>query len=518
MTDKTNLVIPRSAIIVAERYRKDYGDLTGIIESLKRVGSIHPPVLSRNPDNTYTLIAGGRRMAAYDKIGVTEFHYGSVLEPGKYGFLFKEDVPEDELREAELDENLYRLKPKWHEDVLAVADIHAIKRRKHGPSKWGLRQTAELLGKGYGKSNVNYCVRLAECIKKNDKEILDCKDMSDAVSVLVKRKEDEALAEARRRIKERTGNMASVVIGTTAGAGVTSFLDVLKQPVGGIRIVAAPPPMEESTDLSEALAALEKQTPSAQSVSVIEPTQTVEPVTIPLSQMFFHGDFRDVVKQWPDACMDHVVTDIPYAIDMDNMDDKMIADVREEHDVEENLLLMEPFLRESFRIVKPGGFCVFFYDLDHHEKLQTWASAVGWRVQRWPLIAYKTSACRNQAAQYNFTKNYEVAMVLRRDEKTVLRKQQPSSVWMGDFAAERKLYNNPFAKPFALWKWIYEAISFPGQSIADLFVGEMSSSRAAVNCGLIPYGCEVKEQHFNRGIEHMKSVYALIHKSNVQFI
>jgi DNA modification methylase len=179
---------------------------------------------------------------------------------------------------------------------------------------------------------------------------------------------------------------------------------------------------------------------------------------------------------------------------------------------------MEPFLRQAFRLVRSGGFCVFFYDLDWHEYLQSTAEAVGWKVQRWPLIAHKTSACQNNAAQFNFTKNYESAMVLRKDERTVLRSQQPSSVWMGDFAAERRLYNNPFAKPFELWKWIYSAISFPGQTVLDTFCGEMSSSRAAVNCGLHPFGWEIKEQHFNRGLQHMQAAYALLHKSNVEFV
>jgi hypothetical protein len=67
-------------------------------------------------------------------------------------------------------------------------------------------------------------------------------------------------------------------------------------------------------------------------------------------------------------------------------------------------------------------------------------------------------------------------MYLRRDEKTVFRKPCTSSWQMYDFAAERKLYNNPFAKPFALWKDIYDSIAFTGQSVIDLTVGEMSSA------------------------------------------
>src|SRR4030095_9695251 len=131
---------------------------------------------------------------------------------------------------------------------------------------------------------------------------------------------------------------------------------------------------------------------------------------------------------------------------------KNIGDVKTEHEVEVNVDLFKPFLQTSFRLCKSGGFCVFFYDLDWHEYLQSTAETIGWKVQRWALIAHKNLACRNSTAQYNFTKTYETAMVLRRDEQTVLRKQQSDSVRDFDFSAERRLYNNQFAKPFELWK------------------------------------------------------------------
>src|SRR5206468_3566433 len=296
-----------------------------------------------------------------------------------------------------------------------------------------------------------------------DEQIINCATMSDAISVMVKRKEDEALAELHRRVMP-------------TGADMSGFLDSLSIPLGGPKIGKPEP------GLAGALKVLletkgEGSTPSS-------PTTSSEPVDVPLSKMFMLGDCLTIMDNMPDACVDHVVTDIPYGIDLANMDTmKNIKDVEIEHEVSANVDLMDPFLTSAYRLTKSGGFCVFFYDLDWHEYLQATAEKIGWKVQRWPLVAHKTSACQNNAAQYNFTKNYESIMVLRRDEKTVLRKQQPGSVWTGDFAAERALYNNPFAKPFLLWKWLFDAIAFAGQSFLDPFCGEMSSCRAGVNCG-----------------------------------
>jgi DNA modification methylase len=493
-----------SEILTGDRGRKTYGDLTGLKNSLAAIGSIHPIVLSHEEagawgDSCYILVAGGRRLAALKELGITELHHGSVLNPQKLGFVFENEVSEATRKEAELDENLYRLKPKWFEDIVLIADVHKLKQEQAGgPSKWGLRQTAELLGPGYGLANVSYAVRLAKLIRSGDSAVLDCDTMSDAISLLVKRKEDEALAELQKRALP-----ASVT-------SMSSFLDTLNI---SLTKKTLPATKDKESQVGS--------TPTDESVLVDGSSPSVaegSPVTIPLSQMFVLGDCIEVMKGMASSCIDHVVTDIPYGIDMKNLDTNVnIEDVSAEHEVEANVDLMRPFLEQAFRLTKSGGFCVFFYDLDHHEKLQAWAKDVGWRVQRWPLIAHKTSSCQNNAAQYNFTKNYESIMVLRRDEKTVLRGQQPSSVWTGDFAAERRLYNNAFAKPFDLWKWIYSAVAFQGQTVLDPFCGEMSACRAAVNCGLVPFGIEVKEQHYNRGLENMRKVYALVHKSNCVF-
>jgi DNA modification methylase len=488
--------IPITQIDEGQRYRKDYGDLTFLKDSLGRLGSIHPIVLSREADGRYRLIAGGRRFRAYNELKVTEVFHASILDPTHLGYLFEDEVPEHRRREAELDENLGHLKTSWQEECVAIADLHELKRQQND-LKWGIVQTAHLLGKGYGKTNVNYAVRIAERLRAKEEEFLECDNMSDAIALLVKRKEEAALAELQRRAVSR--------VDTTS---LDSFLDTIN-----IGSIAKPPTDDETLTAKDSLAIIAGATPES------KPQTKTDKVVVPLSIMFRNEDFQKAAYQFQDGYFDHVVTDIPYAIDMDMMDKfKKIDDVKDEHEVEVNFALFEPFLSSSYRLTKSGGFCIFFYDLEWHETLQALAEEVGWKVQRWPFIACKTSACRNSTAQYNTTKNYETFMLLRKDEQTVLRKQVPSSWKPYDFSAERKLYNNQFAKPFELWKDIYDMISIPGQKVWSPFCGEMSECRAAVNCGLIPFGSEINKNHYLRGLENMKGVYALVHKSNVEFV
>lgn len=480
--------IPFSSILEGERARKDYGDLSGLRQSLLTLGSISPLVLFQNRNNTYSLVAGGRRYRCLKQMGVTELFHGSILTPGKYGYLFDSEIDEATRKEVELHENLYRLATKWQEDVLLVHDVHALKRKTAGTKDWGQKETAALLGPGYSIAQVNLALKVAKYIREGNKEILAAESLSDANRIRMKWASDKGLAELSKRANAKA---------PTASLGTSSFLDSF------------------SVSLKEGALPQTVLTPSSTPGVILTqaPLQPTEKVIVPLSSMFICGRQEEV--SWP--LVDHIVTDIPYGIDMDNLDEAAVVDVKETHDVEQNVSMMRDFLQKAFIHIKPGGFCVFFYDLDHHEKLQAWAKDVGFRVQRWPFIATKSSPCRNQAAQYNTTKNYECAMILRKDGQTTLRKAVPTSWREYNFAAERQMYNNPFAKPFALWKDLYDMITFPGQSVLDPFAGEMSACRAAANCGLLPFGVEVSEQHYNRGLQHMRNVYNLIHKNNVEF-
>lgn len=82
-----------AAITVGERRREDLGDIAGLADSLARFGLLHPIIV----DDAGTLIAGGRRLAAAQRLGWTE------IDCRPYG-----TVTDAERREIELEENLRR--------------------------------------------------------------------------------------------------------------------------------------------------------------------------------------------------------------------------------------------------------------------------------------------------------------------------------------------------------------------------------------------------------------------------
>lgn len=478
------------------RSRTDYGDLTQFKESLRELGVIQPLVLSRDENGKMILAAGGRRLRSLIELGHTTLHEGVTCDPERPGFVWRDKMREDEILEVELEENLQRKGFTWTEEALMIRKVHAAKVRNNAlvGKDWGQRQTGKLLGTSLGY--VSNILKVADLIVKGDKDILNAGGITEALKVLMERQENLA----QRQLAER------------AGASYT--------PDG-----VTPAPLPQMPNLSveipnDSPVHLVNET-GAQSHVSLTPSQRM---TVKLSNHLFQGDSlldtpeaKAILPQWPDACMDHIVTDIPYGIDMENLEGiRGLNRVEAQHDVAENVELMPLFLKQAYRLLKDGGFCVFFYDLDHHEKLQGWALKEGFRVQRWPLVWVKSHRCKNDAAAFNFTKATEVAMVLRKGTAT-LTKPQGLNYIIADGSVERKLYDNPFAKPFAVWKFIYDAIAIQGQKVLDPFAGEMSATRAAVICGLTPYACELESTHFNRGVEHFKESFRLLTAGNVEF-
>jgi DNA modification methylase len=192
-----------------------------------------------------------------------------------------------------------------------------------------------------------------------------------------------------------------------------------------------------------------------------------------------------------------------------------IASIVGTHSVHENIRDFKLFLANAYRLLPESGYCVFWCDIDHWEKLRDIAYETGFKVQRWPLIWQKTHTCKNEAAHFNFTKNSEIAMVCRKGVATLIT-PQGSSFWSGSNEAEKAMLGHPFVKPFKLWEWILSAVASKGQRILDPYAGVGSFGIAAVNAGYLPISIEVDEIHYNRLVVNVANAYKALHP-NVQF-
>lgn len=466
MSTPHSLDFPIAQIKVGDRMRTSYEEkpFADLISSIETYGLIQPILL----DADYNLIAGGRRLAAHIKMG---------RETVKA--YIRETLPDSIRDEMEIEENVRREPMTWQDRARGIARIHRRKKVEAGSDDWSVKATGELLG--MDASWVGKLLSVVDLMEKGNQKVLLAESLSDAVAILLEEKEKKA--QKLLRAKE----------------------DAVRKAKAAQLASVTPPP--ESVGGEPADTEKGKRPKRAR-------------LTIALSSYFLHGDSftpqKGLVLNMGALTIDHVITDIPYGIDMKQVQIKNIDLVEKEHDVEYNVRLFRPFLRESFRVLREGGFCAFFYDVKHHEKLISIAEEVGFRPQAWPLIWCKTGPCKNMSAETNFTKTTEYVMVLRKGSAKLAKKQSRNYLECGPGDTAR--YDNPFSKPFEVWKWLIEALTHEGQTILDPFAGEMSCPLALIKLDRQPLAIELVEEHYNKGLQHVQAAYISHYNGSVDFV
>lgn len=150
-------------INTSNRKRIDYGDISGLKDSIQKRGFIHAICLSDDKDEKgqYRLLAGGRRTRAAFELKLMEIP-----------FVFKSNLSEIEKREIELEENLHRKDFDMLEECELTREIDELHRSIHGSkgssdndNAWTMEKTAERRGKS--TSAVSLELKVANAVKDN---------------------------------------------------------------------------------------------------------------------------------------------------------------------------------------------------------------------------------------------------------------------------------------------------------------------------------------------------------------
>lgn len=473
-------LVPIDKINVDGRRRAEFGDLSDLAESIKNHGLAQPPVLRKGDRR---LVAGERRIKAMQLLGCE-------CVP----IIYREDMSNAQLKELEFRENFDRKNMTWQENVLLIHDIHSerVKENLQIGQRWFQKQTSEIFKQS--EAHVHNALVLARRIIDNDEEVIQAKTVSDALDVMLKRAHKDATAERVRRFGEPT-------LANTMRDSVSATLTFFDPDDPNATLAPQPTISQASQNLLQ------------------PPKDQAQKTVFDLGKMFMLGDAMELLRKMQPQCVDHVVTDIPYGIDMENLDmSSNLDDTKNEHDVEQNKEMIPTFLEESFRVIK-AGYCVFWMDINDFGWLSDLAGKIGFKVQRWPLHWIKTHPCQNRNAQFNFTKTVEHAMVLRKGNLTTMVKPSSTNYIIADGSIEKKLYgNHAFLKPFECWKFILDHIAITGATILDPFAGQFSSIRAMINCGMVPRAIEIKPYHFAQGVMMVMDQLQKLTNGNAEFV
>lgn len=218
--------IPIDDIIVAQRQRQDYGDLSQLADSIKRFGVIQPIQV----DSVGRLLLGGRRLAAAKLAGVktvTIIKRFDVSSP----LLFKE---------IELEENLNRLDLSPQEELRAREELARLREVQ-----------AKFSGQKFNESNVAKEIDIARSTLSKDRavfaammEMPQLKDLESKKAIWSRYRQlkiQEILREKARRATE--GMKSQFILGQCP--------DALKQiPSNSIDLIVCDPPFGVNISMS----------------------------------------------------------------------------------------------------------------------------------------------------------------------------------------------------------------------------------------------------------------------------
>lgn len=505
--------LPINEILVIDRQRLDMGDLGSLRDSIRQFGLIQPIVVSQDK----RLIAGGRRLAACQLLGKTDVDV-----------VYRETLTEAELKLLELEENLQRKAETWQEETISVAAIHSLKRMAAAldGDDWGQMQTARMLG-FKSHCNVNYSLKVAARLNASKDDVLwKCTSLLEAWDQIWQEEQDRTNAELARRQSENKIE----IVEEEVPVYIQEIENMLEnsQPVGendnveisGLRL-------RTYDTLSKAEA---QQLYISNNLNLsdkfeeyweFKQKQIEAKNTIDLSKILIHGDSIEYMYRGENAGrFDHIITDIPYGIDMDMLSQENtgmdIESTRKEHDVDYNIDLINNFFPAAFKCTNPHAFVITWCDAMLFSDMHYTATAAGFAVQRWPFHWIKPGGM-NQAAQYNQTKATEIAIICRKPGATrVVNTGLNYEACGKDDICDA--IDHPFAKPFKLWERLCTEVSIEGQLILDPFMGRGSGPVSMLQLKRRVIGVELNEAHYNAARYNVQNLHFLRLFSKAKFI
>lgn len=489
--------IPIASIQLADRQRLDYGDIDELAESIKTYGVLQPLLVTE----AYELVAGGRRLAAATKAGLQSVP-----------IFIREHLTETQRLEMELEENLRRKDMDWRERCMGIAKRHYAHDRDKAIQgiEWSQKATAELLGLPSVR-DVNFSLKLAKLLEseldenrkpKEGARFWPCETIKEAIDLCARDLQDKAMA-----------------LNAEAFARQATPIEVIEEE----KVLLAE---FESSDMTEARERYysNPHNPAGSFEDYwAEKQAKVEQIkqTVYLSKTLIQGDSIAYMHENVGR-FDHVITDIPYGIDLDYLDQQNqhgginnLDQVEELHKVDYNLDLIQAFFPAAFECTKPTAFVVTWCDPWMYRWMADLALNAGFAVQRWPIIWTKPNAM-NQCVAYNTTKDYEIALVCRKPGSTIVDQPGTSIIHSGKDELCSEI-DHPFCKPFACWKFLIEAFTIKGASILEPFAGRGSGVISMLKLDRVPFGVELDPTHYSYLVDNVKRLHYLPINPNFQF-
>lgn len=437
-------------VVEKDRFRKDLGDISELIASIKSRGVIVPIVIERN---TNLLIAGERRITSAKKAGLTSIP-----------FIYRDQADELTRKEIEFEENLHRKDFTDAEKAKAMLELHRLKTAKYGTSfagdggvkgpteAWTTGKTADAVG--VSKATASTYIQVAEYLEKNPED----KDVKSALRDSAKQAYKVILHKREQKVKEMLASrrVQKAEMGQDEVMALASSM--LKHSPCELGIVSIP---SESIDFI-----------------YTDPPYGIEADKV-MKTRSSAGNFDGYKDDTPDKL-------------------KSLWDI---------------LPKELYRVAKPDAFCFIWCGFTNKEAIETRMIEAGWEISPVPFIWVKVNSSWQCNTPHLWPASAcDCAIIAKKGNPILVQQGKPNFALCPTLPSNDKTHF--MERPFALHKDVLERYMLPGQVLLDCFAGSFSSGKAAIKMGLNALGFEKDASFYSSALLHLAETIKSQHKES----
>jgi ParB/RepB/Spo0J family partition protein len=447
-----------SQIDPGKRYRREYAEepMEDLMESIRQKGLIQPiAVIDKeqlddteiegelDPDKPYLLGAGGRRYYACLGLDTMDTIPANV---------FNEPLDALGYREIELWENIHREDLNHKEEVRLKKRIHDLRVDQHGekmhntdPEGQSKRDTAKELGESPAQFTQDYNLASAweQAEEQGDEELVEALESSTNKS--------DALKKLRKIKRDR----------------------------------------EEKKKAEEAKQR-QARTPAEKKQKKLE-------------ESYRNTDFFEFASQLPDASMDFVELDPPFAVDLENLvsggqtqshtTERITADDYDDIDPDDYAPFMNDTLDEVERVMKDHSWGICWFAFDWYQPIYEWLNQRDFFVKEVPALWVKPNG-RNRNVNYLLSNGYEQFFYFRKGTPSIKDRGRLNYY---EYALPKKTKRiHPAERPIELYEDILQTFVLPGANILSPFLGSGNIILAASNHDSKCLGCDLQGNYHSK--------------------
>lgn len=235
--------------------------------------------------------------------------------------------------------------------------------------------------------------------------------------------------------------------------------------------------------------------------------------------MLINRDCFDYIKELENNSVDLILTDPPYFISRDsnfkNISETTPDDMRKKYDIsidfgewDKGEIDWNTLLFEYYRVLKPGGTLIIFYDSWKSNELKLYAEKnkfkqprIGMWVKTNPVPINSKLNYLSNAVEYFFT--------FVKKSKPTFNSSYDNGIYNYPICHGKERYKHPTQKPLQLISDLINKHSNPGDLVLDTFAGTGTTAHACLNLNRNYIMIEKDENYFNIMTDRINKVKSI---------